>query len=172
MPSRPESAARRVASLGVLFALSIALSVAEGAIPVPVSVPGVKIGLSNIAVMYCLLCLSPWEALALAAVKGGFAFVTRGFTAGLLSFSGGLASVLLMLLILRLTRGRASVLVLSITGAVTHNIAQLAAAAALAKNILLLYDLPVLLFFGVIMGAANCALLRLLLPALRRVGRD
>ena len=49
--------ASKVAFLGLLFALSVVLSLVESSLAPMVPVPGVKLGLSNIVTMYCLFCL-------------------------------------------------------------------------------------------------------------------
>ena len=90
---------RRAAQLGMLFALAIALSFAESAIaPLLGLMPAIKLGLSNIVVMYALLGLGRKQAAALAVLKALFAFLTRGFTAGALSFLGGACSLAVMML--------------------------------------------------------------------------
>ena len=92
---------RRAAQLGMLFALAIALSFAESAIaPLLGLMPAIKLGLSNIVVMYALLGLGRKQAAALAVLKALFAFLTRGFTAGALSFLGGACSLAVMCLLL------------------------------------------------------------------------
>ena len=78
--------AYRVALTGMLFALCMALSWLESALaPLLGLMPAMKLGLANICIMYALLFLTPGTAFALAVLKAGFAFVTRGATAGLLS---------------------------------------------------------------------------------------
>ncbi len=61
--------ASKVAFLGLLFALSVVLSLVESSLAPMVPVPGVKLGLSNIVTMYCLFCLGWREAYSLAALK-------------------------------------------------------------------------------------------------------
>lgn len=86
--------ARRAALLGLLAALAVALSFLEGLLPV-IPIPGAKLGLSNIVIMYALTSLNLPCALALAAVKAAFALL-RGGTAFFMSLAGGLLSTLVM----------------------------------------------------------------------------
>ena len=58
---------------------------------------------------------------------------------------------------------------MSIPGAVLHNIGQLLAVSIMLKNTAVFYSLPVLFLAGVLMGCVTAALLRVVLPALRRV---
>lgn len=52
--------------------------------------PGVKLGLSNIVVMYCMVYMGYACAAELTILKGLFAFFTRGATAGFLAANGWL----------------------------------------------------------------------------------
>lgn len=159
---------RSVTNLGLLFALSIVLSLAEGLVPpiVP-AMPGIKLGLANIVTMYCLFYAGWRPACLVTLLKSGFVFLTRGFTAFLLSFTGGLCAVAVMLLLLSFKRRRPSYQMVSVCGAVMHNVGQLAAASLLLGTFVFAY-LPVLLLSGIAMGLVTGTLLRVVLPALRR----
>ena len=77
----------------MLFALAIALSYLESLVsPLLGLMPAIKLGLSNIVVMYALLFLRTRTALLLVVLKALFAFLTRGATAGFLSLCGGALS--------------------------------------------------------------------------------
>ena len=104
-----KKASGRVAFTGLLAALALSFSFLEGLIPpIPVLPPGAKLGLSNIVVLYAAGSLGLPAALFLACLKGGFALLTRGVTAGLLSISGGVLSALVMWLLLQKTRASLS----------------------------------------------------------------
>lgn len=161
--------ARRVALTGMLFALAIALSFFESLVtPLLALPPGIKLGLANIVVMYALLFLSWRPALMLVVLKAGFGLLTRGGMAGLLSLSGGLVSLGVMVLLM-LPKNRVSVLVISIVGAVCHNLAQLLV-IALVMGRYSLYYAPVLVVAGVVVGLITAILLRVLMPALAKTG--
>ncbi len=160
--------AKKVAFLGLLFALALVLSLVEMAIPVSGLLPaGVKPGLSNIVTMYAVFFLGYGEAFSIAVLKSLFVFITRGATAAFLSVSGGVFSVLVMLLLL-LPKRKLSYLVLSVFGSVAHNLAQLLAASVLLGSDALYYA-PVLVISGVFMGVITGMLLRGVLPALGRL---
>ena len=85
----------------MIFAVALVLSLVENMMPpLPIAVPGVKCGLSNIAVMDALFFLGKKQAYLIAILKGGFVFITRGIIAGALSLSGGILSITVMLLLL------------------------------------------------------------------------
>ena len=160
---------RNIAATGVLFALAIVLSFVESVIAPLVGLsPWIKPGLANVVVMYTLVCLSRRQALFLAVLKGGFNLLTRGVVAGLISLSGSLVSLAVMLLLL-LPRHKPSVVLLSIAGALGHNAGQFAMARVLIGASYWVY-IPSLLISGVLMGCLTASLLRVLLPALQKSG--
>lgn len=159
-----------VALTGMLFALAVVLGWLESLLaPLLGLAPGLKLGLANVVVMYALLYLSGRQALLLAALKALFVFLTRGAVAGALSASGGLVSLAVMWLLLR-AKNRPSWFILSASGAVTHNLGQLAAAAAILGSALALNYAPVLLVAGLAMGWLTSLSLKALIPALERLG--
>ncbi len=161
--------AARPALLGLLFALSVVLSLVEASFSGLVPIPGIKLGLSNIVTMYCLFCMGKREAFMLAALKAFFVLLTRGLVGAGLSLSGGLLSVAAMLLLKKLGNDRLSHTFLSIAGGVFHNIGQIAAAALILESSAVFYYLPVLMVSGVGMGLLTGMLLRQLLPHLNRI---
>jgi heptaprenyl diphosphate synthase len=160
---RKKAEVRRIALLGLLFALAIVLSVVESLLPIPAPIPGIRLGLSNIVVMFALLHLRKKDALAVTLLKSLFVAATRGIVAGLLSLSGGLLALGVMTLILLLTKRKATYLLISMAGAVFHNIGQISAASIILRTALWLY-LPVLLVSGIVTGFATSVLLKLTSP--------
>ena len=164
-----KKASGRVAFTGLLAALALSFSFLEGLIPpIPVLPPGAKLGLSNIVVLYAAGSLGLPAALFLACLKGGFALLTRGVTAGLLSISGGVLSALVMWLLLQKTR--ASLSLVGVCGALSHNAAQHCAAWLLTSAAVVFY-LPFLVLFGVLTGLLTGLVLKLTLPPLQRIER-
>ena len=73
-----------------------------------------------------------------------------------------------MVLLLLIFRDRISYLILSICGAVFHNIGQLIAVSLVYSNFYLLYYFPVLLVAGVVAGVATATLLKIIMPVFKR----
>ncbi len=156
---------------GLLFAISIVLITVENSFPpIFAALPGIKLGLSNIVTMYALFFLNKRQALLLAVLKSLFVFATRGTVAGILSLSGGILSLIVMVILMYVFREKISYLLLSIFGAIFHNLGQLAAVSLIYTNLYIWAYLPVLLFAGVVAGIATAALLKLILPALKKLG--
>ncbi len=154
----------------LLFAVALVLAILENSFPpLFVTVPGIKLGLSNIPVMYALFFLDKKPAFMIAILKASYVLITRGFIAGILSLCGGILSLLIMLLLLVIFSDKISYFVLSILGAVFHNIGQFVAISLIYTNIYLWVYLPVLLISGVVAGMATSTLLRLIMPAFKRM---
>lgn len=155
---------------GLFFALALVLSIVESTLPsIPLPVPGVKFGLSNIVVMYALFFLSKSQAYAIAILKALFVIITRGIIAGILSLFGGILSLTIMLLLIIIFRNKVSYLLISIFGAVAHNIGQFIAVTFIYAGLYLWVYIPVLLISGVAAGIATATLLRFILPAFKKL---
>ncbi len=164
-----KSKAREIALSGILFALAIALSIVESAItPMMGLMPGIKIGLANIVVMYAAFFMRPRQAVLLVVLKAFFVLITRGAVAGFLSLDGGLLSLAVMGLLFRLP-WKPTWYILSVCGALAHNIGQLIGASLVLGTGLAMVYAPVLMVSALVMGAVTAASLSALLPALGRL---
>ena len=162
------SQARRLTRAALLTAIALTIFLAEAQLPPPVPIPGIKLGLANLVVVAALYLLRPGEALAIGCLRILLVGLPFGSPATMLySLSGGLLSFGMMVLCRR--SGRFSVAGGSMAGGVSHNIGQLAAAAALTATPQLVWYLPVLLFSGLATGLLIGLAARLVLPPLRRL---
>lgn len=160
------SKAQEIALTGMLFALAIALAWLESCItPLLGLIPALKLGLSNIVVMFALLFLRTRTAWLLVVLKAFFAFLTRGATAGALSLCGG---VLSLLVLWGLLVGPFSIsgYIYCICGALAHNLGQLLAASVILSSAMALAYAPILLVAGVLVGALSNVLTSALFSAL------
>ncbi len=154
----------------MIFAAALVLAIVENMLPpLPIAVPGVKFGLSNIAVMYALFFLGKKQAYTVGILKSVFVFITRGGIAGLLSLSGGILSITVMLLLMALFRDRITYLILSIFGAVFHNVGQFIVITVIYTGMNMWAYLPVLLISGIAAGIVTSTLLRFIMPAFNRL---
>ncbi|WP_026508624.1 Gx transporter family protein [Butyrivibrio sp. MC2013] len=142
---------RSVARLGLILALALILSYVESLIPFAFGIPGMKLGLPNLAVVIALYLFGWKWALTvnvLRIILSGFLF---GNMFGIIySLAGALTSFVIMLLVRRIDIF--SIRGVSICGAVSHNIAQLLTAAILMETAGILYYAPFLLAAGVVTG--------------------
>ena len=154
---------KRIARLGLLTALALVLSWVESLIPLSVSVPGVKMGLPNIVVVFALYRLGPREAWLLSLLRVVLVSATFG---NAFSFWYSLAGAVLSLLGMTALRawGRLSPLGVSVAGGVLHNLGQILVAALVLDSGAVLSWFPLLLLSGTIagicVGAAGAIVLR------------
>ena len=143
---------RKITTLGLSVALALILSYVESLLPPLMAVPGVKVGLPNIVILFLLYRYGWKEA---AAVSGIRLLLTAALFTGFAAFFYGLAGAVLSLLgsaLLKRT-GRFSPLGVSVAGGVLHNLGQIALAALILESSYLFAYLPVLLLSGTLAGA-------------------
>ena len=157
--------ARRWARVGVLAALALVLGYVETLIPLPVPVPGIKLGLGNIAVLVALALLDVRSAAGVAAIKvlaAGFLFGNPLMMA--YSAAGTVLAYLVMALLMRIPG--ISVVLVAIAGAIFHNLGQLAVAALVLGTNLVWASAPVLAVAACATGALTGVAVRYTLSVL------
>ena len=168
--SNKTSPAKKAALTGMLAAVTLALSFTEralcAALPLP---PGVRPGLSNVAVMFTCVALGLPYAMGIIVIKAGFILLLSGPYAGFISLCGGVLSVLGFWACTRLKTDRLTYAGISVIGAVLHNAGQLAAASLTVGSALYLWMAPVLLVSGVVFGLVTGLTLNAVLPSLLQV---
>ncbi|MBR3136997.1 MAG: Gx transporter family protein [Clostridia bacterium] len=143
---------KKLTTLGLSAALALILSYVESLLPPLMAVPGVKVGLPNIVILFLLYRYGWREAggvslirlLLSAALFTGFAAFFYGLSGAVLSLAG---STLLK------KSGRFSHLGVSVAGGVLHNLGQITLAALVLESGYLFAYLPVLLLSGTVAGA-------------------
>lgn len=154
MTASPKSSkARTVAFLGLGTALAMILSYVESLIPPLTAVPGVKIGLPNLVIMFLLYRVGSKEAALVSLVR---VFLVGLLFTSAMSMAFGLGGACLSLpgmLLLKKTNAFSCVTV-SVAGGVLHNLGQIAVACLVTETAQIVLYLPVLLVSGVIAGIA------------------
>ena len=101
-------------------------------------------------------------------LKSFFVLLTRAPMAAFMSLCGGLLSVLCMALCSRVKWLGKDYMLLSVIGALAHNLGQLLASVAYTSTVMFYY-LPVLVVSGVIMGIVTGVMLRVVMPYIQRL---
>ena len=159
---------KKIALFGMLSAVALVLSLLESMIPVAGFMPpGAKAGFSNIATMFAVTSLGFPAAMAITLIKALFAGITRGMTAMLMSFSGGVLSTLAMYFLFKHTK-KLGYMMIGVISAICHNAGQLFAAFILVGNKAVLGYAPVLLLSAVITGAVTGSILKAVIPQLTK----
>ena len=142
--------ASKIAQYGLLTALALVLSYLESLIP-PLWVPGVKLGLPNLAVVFALYRLGWKDACAISLVRVVLVTLLFGNGAALAYSIAGAALSLSLMGLLKKT-GKFSTVGVSVAGGVAHNAGQTLVAMALLETSRLAWYLPVLWVSGTIAG--------------------
>ncbi len=168
---RERKLARTVALYGMLIALAFIFSYVEALIPVPVPVPGIKLGLANLVNVVGLYTVGAAGTAAVSLVR----IVLVGFTFSnlftmLYSLAGGAASLAVMILARK--SGFLGTCGVSILGGIFHNIGQLTVAACVTSTAGVFSYLPVLMAAGVVTGAVIGLLGGLVVERIGHVARQ
>ena len=148
--------------LAMLTAVAMILSYVESLLP-SVGIPGVKMGLANIAVIFALFRFGWKEAAALSLVRVVLVSLLFGSVGAMLySLAGAVLSLAVMALLRRIDRF--STVGISVAGGVAHNAGQILMAMLILQTKQLLGYLPVLavsgIAGGVLTGLAAALLIR------------
>jgi len=158
----------KTAYMGLFLAFALILSYIETLIPFTPSIPGIKLGLANLAVILCLYLFDFKSALLLTTVK----VILSGLLFGNLfmivySLSGAWFSLFLMALLQK--KDFFHLTVVSGAGGVMHNMGQLLVAYFAVETYGVIYYLPVLITAGLVTGIIIGTAAALVLPYLRKI---
>lgn len=142
---------KKIALCGVLTALAMIFSYIESVIPVPIPVPGIKLGVANIAVITILYVLGVKEAIVINLSRIVLTSLLFGnVNSFLFSISGAALSLTIMIIMKKLDFF--SCIGVSVCGGVMHNIGQIIAAVFIMGSEAIVFYLPVLIVSGVFTG--------------------
>ena len=157
---------KKLATLAVTVAVAMILSFIESRIPAFVAIPGVKVGLANIAVIFALYKMGWREAMAVSLVRVALVALLFGSVVSLAySIAGAVLSLSLMILLRKI--GVFTEIAVSVVGGITHNIGQIFVAFLLLESDVMFYYLPFLLISGIIAGIAVGAASALLIKRIK-----
>ena len=160
--------AKTIAACGLLAALALIFSYLETLVPFFAALPGVKLGIANLAVLivmyrYGLPCAFFVNLIRILAA--GLLF--SGMFGFLYSLAGGLLSLFVMFALKK--TGIFSPVGVSLAGGVCHNLGQLVVAALLVSNFKMFYYFPILLFAGITSGLVIGIIGSLVLKRLNKI---
>ena len=142
---------RKLTRMALLTAVALILGYIDSLIPLVPSVPGIKLGLSNLVLLYAVFYMSPLETELLMLLKVGLSSLLFGNAVGALyALSGGVLSTAAMLLLHRIPR--VSVIPVSTVGGVLHILGQCAVGCVLISYQPVLFYAPWLLISGTSTG--------------------
>jgi len=145
---------KKTIRLSMLISLSVVISIIESYIPILNNIiPGLRLGLSNIIILFVLYKYSFKDSLYVSIVR---VFLVGLLKTGLFSISfffslsGAIFSIITMYLVKKINKF--SVVGISIIGSLAHSIGQILIAIFILKNENIIYYLPYLLIFSIPTG--------------------
>lgn len=142
---------RKMTALAITVSIALILSFIESRIPAFVAIPGIKVGLANIAVIFTLYKLGAKEAALVSVLRVILVSLLFGSPVSFIySLTGAFLSFAVMILLKRLTS--LTTVTVSVSGGVMHNIGQIIAASFMLSTNVVIYYLPFLLLSGMIAG--------------------
>lgn len=154
MQSYKSEKTKRLTMTAMLLAAAFILSWVERAIDIPMIVPGIKLGLANIVIMFTMCTCGKKEAFMVLVGRLILnALLFGNFLSLIYSVAGGLLSFAVMYVALSILK--MSPIVVSICGGIFHNIGQLTMACIIIKSMAVWSYLPYLIIGGIVTGAIN-----------------
>lgn len=137
--------------IGLLVAQALVLHIFERMIPVPFITPGAKLGLSNLITVVAIYTLDrKRDAFLVVLLKLLLSTMFGGNLSSLMySMAGGILSFLAMIMVKETLKDKVSIIGVSATGAIFHNVGQLLIAASIVNNLGVMLYLPVLSIVGI-----------------------
>lgn len=159
---------RKIAFLGLSVTLAMILSFVESQIPVFTTIPGMKVGLPNLVMVFLLYRVGWKETVIVSLIRAFLVALLFGNLQSLVfSIAGAVLSLTGMILLKK--TGLFSSIAVSVTGGVLHNVGQIIAACLWTGTVQIAYYLPALLVSGVCAGIAIGLIAGFLLKRLENV---
>lgn len=144
---------RKMVILSLFIGQALVLHIFENYLSLPMLAPGIKLGLANIVTIIVIMEFGIKEALIVGILRSFLGSLLGGNILGFLfSILGTIFSILIMGIINKRYKHNFSIPVISIIGAITHNVAQIIVASILVAHFAVVIYLPVLLLSGSIVG--------------------
>lgn len=141
----------KTAFYGMILGLALILAYVESLIPMPIPVPGVKLGLANSVILFVLYRDGTGKAMEISLFRIILTGLLFGNMAGILYSLAGAACSLTVMSLLKKT-GRFEITGVSVAGGVAHNAGQLLMAAFIVETAAIYYYMPVLILAGTMTG--------------------
>ena len=142
---------KKIAFASLFTVLALMFSYIESLFPLPVPIPGIKIGIANLVILIALYRFNFKIAFLINMVRivvSGLLF--SGLFGIIYSFAGGMLSLFIMYILMKTKLF--SMVGVSMAGGVMHNLGQLFVACIIMETPSLMSYFSVLLFSGIISG--------------------
>ena len=137
--------------LGLTIALAMIMSYIEALVPLSFAVPGIKMGLANIVIIFVLYKIGTKEAILVSLIRVILvSLLFSNVMAMAYSISGAVLSLSIMWLLKK--TDKFSFVGVSIAGGIMHNVGQIIMAVILLGTEQIALYLPVLIITGTVTG--------------------
>ena len=144
---------RKITTMALLVAMALAISLVEHFIPLPIPIPGAKLGLSNIILLVSLYFYGLRAALLIGVLKSFLLVLATGMVSSFFfSVAGAILASFSMSISMRYLNKSLSFIGVSEIGAFFHNFGQVLVSAIVMDNIKMYYYFPLLVFIGTFSG--------------------
>lgn len=143
---------KNLTNLSLLTAVALILYVVESWFPLPVPIPGIKLGLANIITVVAVYRFSPGQVIALVVARLLLGSFFAGSMSALLFSGAGAFLCLAGLLLLKKVLPKDRIPLCSVLGAILHNLGQTLAAVWVMRDVRVFAYLPILLVTGCVAG--------------------
>lgn len=158
---------KRITYLGLFICIGLIIGYLESLIVIPIGIPGVKLGISNIVTVISLYLFGPVFSLITLLGRIFLSNLLFGSASSFIySLTGAVISFCGMILLKKCSVF--SVYGVSISGGVLHNLAQLCTAALIIRLPYIYYYLPILIISGIVAGWFVGFVSNLLIKSLNR----
>lgn len=142
---------KKVAMLGLTIALAMIMSYIEALVPLSFAVPGIKMGLANIVIIFVLYKIGTKEAILVSLIR---VILVSLLFSNVMAMAYSIAGAALSLSVMWLLKktDKFSVIGVSIAGGIMHNVGQIIMAVILLGTEQIALYLPVLIITGTATG--------------------
>lgn len=162
---------KKLAYIALFAALTLVLGYMEAMIPVPVAIPGVKLGLANVTVLIALYLMGPRWAVAVLVLKVAVTSLIIGSPSMIIySLAGSVLAFFGMLAVWKF--GKLNIVVASVVAALLHNFGQLGVAALVMQTPAIFLNLPVMVIAACVTGSVTGSVAAGVLKALPPLARS
>ena len=159
---------KKVAMLGLTIALAMIMSYIEVLVPLSFAVPGIKMGLANIVIIFTLYKLGTKEAILVSLIR---VILVSLLFSNVMAMAYSIAGAVLSLGIMWILKktDKFSVVGVSVAGGVMHNVGQILMAVILLGTKQIALYLPVLIVTGTATGVVIGIVASLVLKRFEKV---
>lgn len=142
---------KHVAFLGLMVALGLLFGYVESMFVIPIRVPGIRIGFSNIITVVTLYLMGPVSSFIVSITRVILSGVLFGNGISIIyALTGATVSYAGMFAVYKINRF--SAVGVSVVGGVLHNVGQIIVAMIITESVNVIYYIPVLIVVGTLAG--------------------